>query len=293
MRTETRVGEWVVGIGVAMLSAISASQAVAADPAIGKESVARVTTTVGDVATDRGRPLEVRSSISESEKISLKENEGCSVLIDDDALVEMCEDTAMVLETDPESGRRLVRVDAGEIRIVVEPRAVGERIEVHTPAAIATILGTIVHFAVDPVTGETTISSAENRVQVRSSDPTVPGSTVVSPLEQIRMKPGQAPPEVPRKLAPEEFAELGGCLVDFHALAGKFDSDGFRSRIADRITAAEAAETPWNPPQRPGMPTLDPADGIVDPTEICSPTDCGLGDVEEQPQARGLVTGQF
>jgi hypothetical protein len=122
---------------------------VAAQTAIGAEPAARVTTAVGAVSTDSGRALGVRSSLADEEKISLEKDEGCSVLIDDDALVEMCEETEMVLETDPESGRRLVRIGASEIRIIVEPRAVGQRIEVHTPAAIATILGTIVHFAVD------------------------------------------------------------------------------------------------------------------------------------------------
>jgi hypothetical protein len=263
---------------------------VAAQTAIGAEPAARVTTAVGAVSTDSGRALGVRSSLADEEKISLEKDEGCSVLIDDDALVEMCEETEMVLETDPESGRRLVRIDAGEIRIIVEPRAVGQRIEVHTPAAIATILGTIVHFAVDPATGETIISSAENRVRVRSSDPSVAGSTVVSPLEQIRMKPGQAPPEEPKKLAPEEFAELGGCLVDFHSVAGKLASDGFQIRTADRIAIAEGAETPWNPVQPPAAPTVDPGYDIVEPSEICSPVDCGVGEIEEQPPIRG---GQF
>lgn len=281
MRTQTRGRRLVAGAGIAILLAV------AAETSIGKEPAARVTTAVGDVTTDDGRSLTVRSSISDEEKIALEKDEGCSVLIDDDALVEMCEETEMVLETDPESGRRLVRIGAGEIRIVVEPRGAGERIEVHTPAAIATILGTIVHFTVDPVTGETTISSAESRVRVRSSDPGVSGSTIVSPLEQIRMKPGQAPPERPKTLEPDEFAELGGCLVDFHTLAGKLASDGFQLRTVDRFAASEAAETPWNPAQPPGAPALDPADDIVDPTEICSPVDCGLGEIEDPPTRGG------
>jgi hypothetical protein len=32
---------------------------------------------------------------------------------------------------------------------------------------------------------------------------------------------------------------------------------------------------------------LDPADDIVDPTEICSPVDCGLGEIEEPPMRGG------
>lgn len=282
MRTKQRIGHAVTGIGVAILLALTA------DIAVGEEFAARVTTAVGDVTTDSGRPLAVRSPVEDDEKIALEKDEGCSVLIDDDALVEMCEETVMALETDAESGRRLVRIEAGEIRIVVEPRGAGERIEVHTPAAIATILGTIVHFAVDPTTGKTTISSAESRVRVRSSDPDVPGSVVVSPLEQVRMMPGQAPPERPRTLEPEEFAELGGCLVDFHALAGKLANDGFQLHTADRMAAAEAAQTPWDPSRPPQAPGLDPADDIVEPSEVCSPSDCGLGEIEEQP-TRALV----
>jgi hypothetical protein len=272
------------GIGIAVLFVVAAGSAIGTEPA------ARVTTAVGDVTTNDGRPLAASSSIADDEKIALEKDEGCSVLIDDDALVEMCEETEMVLETDAESGRRLVRIDAGEIRIVVEPRAAGERIEVHTPAAIATILGTIVHFAVDPATGETTISSAESRVRVRSNDPAIHGSTVVSPLEQVRMMPGEAPPEQPKRLAPDEFAKLGGCLVDFHALAGKLASDGFQIRSVDRIAATESGETPWSRPRSQGAPSLDPADGIVEPSEICSPSDCGLGDIEEQMPSRGLPT---
>jgi hypothetical protein len=194
MRMQKRSRRWVVAIGIAMLLSLLAETAVAEQPA------ARATTAVGDVTTDDNRPLAVRSSISDEEKIALEKEEGCSVLIDDEALV-------------------------------------------------------------------------------------------VSPLEQIRMKPGDAPPEKPKKLEPEEFAELGGCLVDFHALAGKLASDDFRIRTADRIATAEAAETPWDPRQPPGAPALDPADDIVDPTEIGSPSDCGIGEIDEPQQpVRGNLT---
>jgi len=101
------------------------------------------------------------------------------------------------------------------------------------------------------------------------------------------MKPGEAPPENPKKLEPEEFADLGGCLVDFHTVAGKLAREEFQIGTADRIAVAEGAETPWNPVQPPGAPAIDPADDIVDPTEICSPSDCGLGEIEEPPPIRG------
>jgi hypothetical protein len=41
-----------------------------------------VTTAVGDVTADDGRPLAVRSGFADEEKIALEKDEGCSLLID-------------------------------------------------------------------------------------------------------------------------------------------------------------------------------------------------------------------
>ena len=109
-----------------------------------------------------------------------------------------------------------------------------------TPAAIATILGTIVHVAVDPRRARPGCSSAQSEVRVESSDPGVKGSTTLAALEQITVKPGEAPPSRPRRLAREEIAALGGCLVDFHAR--------LRSLLATKPSC-----TPWSasPPATP------------------------------------------
>jgi hypothetical protein len=254
--------------------------------ALADGSGAQVTAVVGDAVTSGGRPLQNRSQIADDEKIALGKDGNCSILVDDDALIEMCEDTAVVFETDESTGRRRIRVDAGQIRIVVEPRVVDERLEVHTPAAIATILGTIVHVAVDPATGETTITSAESKVRVESSDPSVKGSTTVAALEQISLKPGEAPPAQPRRLDPQEVAELGGCLVDFHAAARNLDRDDLQLHAVERIAIRDGASTPWNPPPVPAAPAVDPVRDIVDPAEVCSPNDCGLGEMDSESRSR-------
>jgi hypothetical protein len=214
---------------------------------------------------------------------------GCSLLVDEDALIELCEETSVVLERDERTQRRRVRVDAGEIRIVVEPRLRKERLEIHTPAAIATILGTIVHVAVDPATGETTISSAQSEVRVESSDPSVKGSTTVAALEQITVKPGEAPPVRPRRLAREEIAALGGCLVDFHAVAPELARDGVQLHTMERIVTRDAAETPWNDPPGPAAPAGGLSNDLVDPAEVCSPTDCTDGEIPPPDQREQQV----
>jgi hypothetical protein len=280
-RTERRL---LSGIGLWASLLLAAALLLAAGSASAEGPGAQVTAVVGEAVTGSGQPLENRSQIADDEKIAMGQDGACSILIDDDALIEMCEQTAVVLETDQLTGRRRVRLDAGSIRILVEPRVVDERIEVHTPAAIATILGTIVHFAVDPKTGETTITSTQSKVRVESSDPAVKGSTIVSAAEQVAMKPGEAPPAQPRRLEAEEIAELGGCLVDFHDVARNLATEELELNPAERIAAAEAANTPWSGTPGPAAPAPmeNPTDDLVDPAEVCSPTDCGMGGMNSE-----------
>jgi hypothetical protein len=257
--------------------------------ALADEPSAQVTAIVGDAVAGSGRPLAHRSGVEDGEEIRMGKEAGCSLLVDDDALLELCEDTSVVLERDERTNRRRVRVDAGEVRIVVEPRLREERLEIHTPAAVATILGTIVHVAVDPETGETTISSAQSKVRVESSDPSVKGATTVSALEQITVKPGEAPPAQPRRLAREEIAALGGCLLDFHATAEELARDEFHLHVLDRVSTVDGGRTPWSAPPGPAAPAVNPSNDLVDPASVCSPTNCGGKDVPPPQQRPAFV----
>jgi hypothetical protein len=139
---------------------------------------------------------------------------------------------------------------------------------------------------VDPATGETTISSAQSEVRVESSDPSVKGSTTVAALEQITVKPGEAPPSRPRRLAREEIAALGGCLVDFHAAAPELARDDVQLHTIERIATVDAAETPWNDPPGLAAPAGNPSNDLVDPGEVCSPADCTDGEMRPPPPAQ-------
>ena len=271
------------GIGMGLSLLLGAVVALADDPS------AQVTVVVGDAVAGSGRPLASHSGVADDEEIRMGKDGGCSLLVDDDALIELCEETSVVLERDERTQRRRVRVDAGEIRIVVEPRLVEERLEIHTPAAIATILGTIVHVAVDPATGETTISSAQSKVRVESSDPSVKGSTTVAALEQITVKPGQAPPSQPRRLAREEIAALGGCLLNFHAVAPELAREEIHLHAVERIATVDGAETPWNAPPGPAAPAEALSNDLVDPASVCSPTDCGSTAQPPPPPQRQVL----
>jgi len=251
----------------------------------------RVTALVGDVATRSGRPLAHRSAIADDERIALGEDGACSILLDEDALVEMCERTDVSLRKDSQTGRRRIYLDAGAIRLIVDPRSAAERIEVYTPAAIATILGTIVHFTVDPATGETTITGEESQVRVVSRDPSVPGATTVRAFEQVVMRPGAPPPAQPRRLGPQDIAKLGGCVVDFHQAASDSASQSVALRPAERIATTEAEQpivapgwnpAPWNPAPTRETPPASPGEDPARPDSLCNAVDCSGAESESE-----------
>jgi len=254
-------------IGAASLAALLSSAA----PAVYADEVAgRITASVA---------LELAGPIADGEHVKLGEDAACSILLDDDAVVELCGTTSVVFERDRDTGRRIVSLAGGEIRIVDDPRDFDARIEIHTPAAIATLLGTIAHVSVDSETGATTITSAQSEVSVRSDEPGVRGTTVLKAGEQVTVEPGSAPPAIPRQLDPREISELGGCLVDFHVAAADRDSRESGERVTDRLTAFDAANLapiPGLPPSDRSReaPRGDPGDSLAGQQDVCLTTDC-------------------
>jgi hypothetical protein len=274
------VGVWAAGL-VAL--AWSAAPVVFADEVAGQ-----VTASID---------AELSGPIADGEHIRLGEDAACSILLDDDAVVELCGQTSVVFERDRDSNRRIVSLDSGEIRIVVDPRDFEERIEIHTPAAIATLLGTIVHVSVDPKTGATTISSAQSKVSVRSDEPSVRGTTVLTAGEQVTVEAGAAPPATPKRLDPQEVSELGGCLVNFHVAAVDRDSRESGERVTGRLTASDAANAGSLPGAAPsdrprGSPRDDPGDPLAGQEGVCVATDCEPGYDQGTPsRALGATPG--
>jgi hypothetical protein len=257
-----RIGGWAVSL-VALLW--SGAPAVFADEVAGHVTAS--------IESGLGGP------IADGEPVKLGEGDACSILLDDAAVVELCGETSVVFKRDRDSNRRIVTLDSGEIRIVVEPREFEARIEVHTPAAVATLLGTIVHVSVDSKTGETTITSAQSKVSVRSDEPAVRGTTVLTAGEQVTVEPGDAPPAEPRRLDPEEVSALGGCFVNFHTAAADRDSRDSGERVTGRLTAFDAANAGSLPGAAPsdrpdGSPRDEPGDPLTGQEDVCIATDC-------------------
>jgi hypothetical protein len=234
-------------IGGAVLSALM----LIAGSALATQDV--VLTAVKGDASVQDQELGARAELGDDQQLQTGGEGGCSVLVDRNAVVELCGQTRISFAKDAKRGNRIVNVEAGDLRLVVGPREANERIEIHTPAAIATILGTVVYISVDPLTGATTISSSESRVNIRGRDdeectprgwPTDPGipecaeGTTIGALEQLAVIPGEGQQSV-KQLSPQQVDELGGCLLDFRTLALNVDRLSQLTRAVERAVEVD------------------------------------------------------
>jgi len=229
----------------------------------------RVTAVIGE-ASQGGTGLEQRAEVAEEEVVETAEAANVALLLDDDALAEMCENTRLRLSK--LEGKRIVHIEAGEARIVVEPGREGEMLEIHTPVAIATIMGTVVYVTVDPVTGETTIASADHDVNVRSKNPNVAGDTTVTGGESTTISAGAAPQQKRKR----KLKDLGTCLKDMRAASIATDRLGNELAVASAVANSDAGEAaladvgsgPSTPPGI-GDPGGDPTSetGLLDPID--------------------------
>jgi hypothetical protein len=243
-----------------------------------------VTAVVGE-ARGGGDRLAQSSAVDPGEAVSTGRDGGCALLFDADALVQLCSASRVSLDRRAADGARIVRVEAGEARVVLDPDS-NERIEIHTPAAIATLLGTVVYVHVDESTGETTITSEDHELEVTSAEPGVKGSVRLRAGERVSLRPGEPPPARPERLASRDLSRLGGCLVDFESVA--LDAaraasqagttvrvEGVDVTVADSLPAVGLSDGGEDPRvETPGEPIdgplLDPDDKPVFPGELAA-----------------------
>ena len=226
-------------VSLCLLAQTSAAEPPAEPVAPAAEPVAPAAV-VSATAGEWSGALTRGSKVEEGQPVSTGAAENMALVLQDDALLELCARSVVTLKRHAVRKAQIVKLDAGEARFVVSPRSPDERIEVHTPSAIATILGTIVLVKVDPDTGETTVSSEENAVEVKSSDPNVSGSTRVARGEQCVVATGMAPSRA-RVLPEAVFATLGECLMDLENAALAQDRIARRRKDLERIAMADSS----------------------------------------------------
>lgn len=228
-------------------------------------TAARVTAALGN-SSSGDDPLALRGGLEDGADVQTGEDGECSLLVDGDAVMEVCGDTLLSLERkagDPD-GARIVKLDRGSIRLVVEPRLGEEKIEIHTPAAIATVLGTIVHVSVSAL-GVVDIISETSNVLIETRNQAAPARRTIASNEKVTIGvDGDMSDTV--QITPEELREMGGCLVGFGLHETPLKSDRAKASDESIEEAAlddgrEAAKDVALGPA-PGGPPTPPADPI-------------------------------
>jgi len=201
---------------------------------------ATVTAVTGNAGAG-GVALERHARLADGDSLRTGEDGACSILVDGDAVLELCQATTLRLgHRDGRSdGPRVLELRAGEIRVLAQPRPAAQRIEIHTPAAIATVLGSVVYVAVD-AKGVTTIASAESKVRVESSRRLGRAITLTAG-QQVTVRPGAPLPRNADLWDPEE-SPADGCLIDFRAIAFDASRAPGDGSALDKITGQDAID---------------------------------------------------
>ena len=114
-----------------------------AAPEVGVVTTMQGQATVARVASTTALPLKFRDSIFERDRINTAENSIVKVLMGGKAIVTVRE--LSVLTITEALGKTIINLEAGKIAVAVARQRMkpGDRLEVHTPNAVAAVRGTV------------------------------------------------------------------------------------------------------------------------------------------------------
>ncbi len=266
-------------ISLAMAALIVTGALAISGPA-GAEISGTVTAVKGD-ATVGAKSAQIASPVSEGDNIVTGPEAACSVLVDKRALIQFCGKSDLRLRHDEERNATIVDVTEGSARALVGPRRADEPLEIHTPTAIAAILGTILSVTVDRVTGDSTFALEEGRVQIQTlpSDPTLGRIIALNAGEQVTVHADGSADEV-QALKRRDIAKRTDCMRDhfFHVTSIELARLDREKAMTHVITGADIPDGGDLPPAA-GMPVRR----LEHPGEMDQPFDpltgdaCGMG----------------
>lgn len=296
---------WKMGRRISLaLTALIATVAVGMSGPAGAAVKGTVTSVKGDTSVGE-RPAEISDPVSEGENIVTGPEAACSVLVDKRALIQFCGKAAVRLRHDEERNATVVDVLEGATRTLAGPRLADEPLEIHTPVAIAAILGTILSVTVDPATGDATFALEEGSARIDTRGSALGRTVMLKAGEQVTIHADGRTSEV-EPLQARDIAKEGDCLEDryFHGASIEIARDERLEWLTDMITSADIPDTGLPPvaappdspieppgPDAPGQSDLDPfppgnADDYLPEPEPAGPGP-GRRDVEEPTRPGG------
>jgi len=257
---------WKTGRRISLaMTALIATGALAIGGPAGAEISGTVTSVKGDAAVG-AKSAEIASPVSEGDKIVTGPEAACSVLVDKRALIQFCGKAAVRLRHEEERNATIVDVTEGSARALVGPRRADEPLEIHTPTAIAAILGTILSVTVDPVTGDSTFALEEGKVQIQTqpSDPALGRIITLNAGEQVTVHADGSADEV-QALKLRDIAKRTRCMDDryFHSTSIEIARLDRENAVTTVITGADIPDADDLPPVTAvPVPPLEPPGGM-------------------------------
>ena len=151
-----------------------------------------LTATDGNVST-AGKQLEQLDEISSVDTVQVEDKGIASLVVANSAIVKMCHGATLGFDDDQGDGPSTLTLRNGQLKVSSEKRPTDNPLEIHTPAAIATLLGTELHVDVDPETGNSTFTSIDHQIRINSVDTPDGDGTVISAGERVVVRKGEQP----------------------------------------------------------------------------------------------------
>ena len=258
------------------LTALIAAGALGMSGPAGAEVTGTVTAVKGDASVAE-HPAEISDPISKDESIVTGPEASCSVLVDKRALVQFCGQAAVHLRHDEDRNATIVDVVEGSTRTLAGPRRADEPLEIHTPVAIAAILGTILSVTVDPETGDATFALEEGKAQIETRDPALGRTITLNAGEQVTIHADGRAGEV-RPLEPRDLPGRPDCLDDrfFHGASVEIARVERLQWLTDAITSADIPYAGLPPVATGPGPSLEPRGSLDQPMDPNPSDPCGL-----------------
>ncbi|MBA4371621.1 MAG: hypothetical protein C0402_02030 [Thermodesulfovibrio sp.] len=177
------------------------------------EEIGKIVALKGKALTERNNTLfetKLKDGIQLIDIVATKEASRTKMLFLDDSVLTIGENTRLVVKEfvlrKDDRGRAIFNLLDGKMRAVVGR----SDFEVRTPTLVAAARGTVIYFETGERDGKkyTSVISLEGMVDIRSIDPTVTGTVVLTPGMMVTARQGEAlPTPVP---APREAVHASG-----------------------------------------------------------------------------------
>lgn len=178
-------------------------------------AAAVLTSTTGNVFS--GGEIRVQHDVvSANERIELEGNATASLIVDGTAIVRLCHGASLGFASDGGGRTSALDLRTGQLMISSALGRGNDPLEIHTPAATASLLRTEAHVEVDLLTGDTVITSLSSELRVNGVGANAVRSVVISAGERVTIKTGFGPGAVEAADAPasSDSPYSSACLDD-------------------------------------------------------------------------------